>query len=73
MLRSIQRTSAIIGCQELELPFRQEIMPTEAPLTIDLVIEDIGITIKEMLVRNRPLGRQKPTFRTEIAYRNWNR
>jgi len=42
LLRSTQRTGAIISCQELELPLRQEIVSIKAPLTIDLVIEDIG-------------------------------
>ena len=42
MLGSTQRTGAVSGCQELELPFRQEIMPTEVPFTVESVIEDIG-------------------------------
>jgi len=39
---STQRTSAVIGCQELELLFRQEIVPAEVPLTVDSGIEEIG-------------------------------
>jgi len=42
LLRSTQRTSTVIGCQELELLFRQEIVPTEVPLTVDSGIEEIG-------------------------------
>jgi len=42
LLGSTQRTDTVIGCQELELLFRQEIVPTEVPLTIESVIEDIG-------------------------------
>jgi len=42
LLGSTQRTSTVIGCQELEWPVRQEIVPTEVPSTVDLVIEDIG-------------------------------
>jgi len=42
LLGSTQRTGAVVGCRELELPFRQEIVPTEVPLTVESVIEDIG-------------------------------
>jgi len=42
LLGSTQRTSTVIGCQELELLVRQEIVPTEMPLTVKSVIENIG-------------------------------
>jgi len=42
LLGSTQRTGTVVGCRELELPFRQEIMPTEVPLTVESVVGDIG-------------------------------
>jgi len=45
LLGSTQRTGAITGCQELELLFKQEIVPTEAPSIVDSVIEDIRYRI----------------------------
>jgi len=42
LLGSTQRTGTVIGCQELEQPVRQEIVPTEVLSTVELVIEDIG-------------------------------
>jgi len=59
LLGSAQRTGAVIGCQELELPFRQEIMPTEAPSTVDSGIEDIGYRRKSAK-GNCTLGQTKP-------------